>query len=94
MKTTQCEPCSEASLNSELNHLREIRTNLSRYIDVLPEDDSRTKMAAALSFIQMAIDALTSFQADQVAGIPSILTRPLVDELWPGPFPSNSHHRH
>ncbi len=69
MKTTQCVSCSEASLNSELNHLREIRTSLSRYIDVLPENDSRTKMAAALSFVQLAIDAVTDFQAEQVAGV-------------------------
>jgi hypothetical protein len=69
MKSANWEPCSETSINCELNHLREVRTSLSKCIDVLPEDDARTKMAMALSFVQMAMDALTSFQAEQVADV-------------------------
>lgn len=68
MKSANWAPCSEVSLDSELRNLREIRTNLSECIDSLPEDDvGRSKMAMALSFVQMAIDALTSFQAERVA---------------------------
>ena len=73
MKSANRESCSEASINCELNHLREVRTSLSRCIDVLPEDDARTKMALALSFVQMAMDSLASFQAEQVmGGIPTL----------------------
>jgi hypothetical protein len=67
-------PCSEASIRTELEHLREVRTNLSECIDTLPEDDARTTIATALSFVQMAMEALASFQAEQVAG--QILTLP------------------
>jgi len=73
MKSANWEPCSETSINCELNHLREVRTSLSRCIDALPEDDARTKMALALSFVQMAMDSLASFQAQQVmGGIPTL----------------------
>jgi hypothetical protein len=68
VKSANWAPCSEVSLDSELRNLREIRTNLSECIDSLPEDDvGRNKMAMALSFVQMAIDALTSFQAERAA---------------------------
>lgn len=71
MKTTQWESCSEASIDAELYRLRKVRTNLSECIDVLREDHAREKMTAALSFVQMAIDALTHFQAAQGVGISS-----------------------
>jgi len=60
MKSANWEPWSEVSINSELNHLREVRAYLSECIDALPEDDARNKMAMALSFVQMAIGALTN----------------------------------
>ena len=69
MKTTQWESCSEASIDAELYQLRKVRTNLSECIDVLPKEHARAKMAAALSFVQMAIEALTHFQAALGAGI-------------------------
>ena len=69
MRSVNWDSCSEASTNCELNRLREVRRNLSQCIDVLPEDDARAEMAMALSFVQMAIDALASFQAQQVAGV-------------------------
>jgi len=69
MKSANRESCSEASINCELNRLREVRSSLSNCIDALPEDDARTKMAMALSFVQMAMDALASFQAQQVMGV-------------------------
>ena len=53
----------DESINSELNRLREIRASLSECIDALPEDDARNKMSMALSFVQMAIGALTILQA-------------------------------
>lgn len=69
MRSVNWDSCSEASINCELNRLREVRSNLSQCIDVLPEDDARTEMAMALFFVQMAMDALVSFQAEQVAGV-------------------------
>jgi hypothetical protein len=73
MKSANWEPCSEISINCELNRLREVRRNLSECIDALPEDDARSKMLMALSFVQMAMDALASFQAEQVmGGIPTL----------------------
>jgi hypothetical protein len=57
-------PCSEDSIGSELHNLREVRANLIECLDVLPEDAvTHIKMAAALSFVQLAIDALSTFQA-------------------------------
>jgi hypothetical protein len=68
LKSANWSACSEVSLDSELRNLREIRTNLSECIDSLSEDDvGRNKMAVALSFVQMAIDALSSFQAERAA---------------------------
>ena len=59
-------PCSEDSIGSELHNLREVRANLIECLDVLPEDDvARIKMDMALSFVQLAIDALSSFQAER-----------------------------
>jgi hypothetical protein len=69
MRSVNWDSCSEASINCELKRLREVRNNLSQCIDALPEDDRRSKMAMALSFVQMAMDALASFQAEQVAGV-------------------------
>jgi hypothetical protein len=61
-------PCSETAVASELDHLREVRAKLSECLDVLPEDDiERTKVAMALSFVQLAFDALTSFQGGRAA---------------------------
>lgn len=62
MKNANWEPCSDASIHSELNHLREVRTNLSECVAVLLGDEARTNMTLALSFVQMAIDALATFQ--------------------------------
>lgn len=69
MRSANWEPCSETSINCKLNHLREVRTSLNRCIDVLPEDDARSKMALALCFVQMAMDGLASFQAERVMGV-------------------------
>jgi len=55
------------STNCELNRLREVRRKLSQCIDDLPEDDARAEIAVALSFVQMAMDALAGVQAEQVA---------------------------
>ena len=63
MKSARWEPCSEVSIKSELHNLREVRTNLTECLDSLPKDVRRTKLTVALSFVQMAIDALTTFQA-------------------------------
>jgi hypothetical protein len=65
MKCAHWEPCSEVSINSELNNLREVGTNLNECLDSLPKDVRRTKLTVALSFVQMAIDALTTFQAER-----------------------------
>jgi hypothetical protein len=65
MKNAHWEPCSEASINSESNHLQEVRANLSECVAVLSEDGARTQMAVALSFVQMAIDTLATFQAKE-----------------------------
>ena len=73
MKSANRESCSEASINCELNRLREVRASLNNCIDALPEDDARNKMLMALSYVQMAMDALSSFQAEQVmGGIPTL----------------------
>jgi hypothetical protein len=69
MKSANRESCSEASINSELNRLREVRASINNCIDALPEDDARSKMLMASSFVQMAMDALASFQAEQVMGV-------------------------
>ena len=67
MRSARWEPCSEVSINSELDNLREVRANLSECLNAMPENDSvRPRMAMALSFVEMAIDALNSFQAEQV----------------------------
>ena len=59
-------PCSEDSIGSELHNLQEVRANLIECLDVLPEDDvARIKMDMALSFVSLAIDALSSFQAER-----------------------------
>jgi hypothetical protein len=61
-------PCSEDSIASELHNLQEVRANLIECSDVLPEDDvGRIQMDMALSFVQLAIDALSRFQ-DKRAG--------------------------
>ena len=68
MKLSHWELCSESSTNSELHNLQEVRANLSKCLDALPEDDvTRTTMAMALSFVQLAIDVLTRFQAERSA---------------------------
>jgi hypothetical protein len=73
MKSANRESCSEASINCEMNRLREVRTSLNNCIDALPEGDARSKMLMALSYVQMAMDALASFQAEQVmGGIPTL----------------------
>ena len=59
-------PCSEDSIGSELHNLQEVRANLIECLEVLPEDDvARIKMDMALSFVQLAIDALSNFQAER-----------------------------
>ena len=59
-------PCSEDSIGSELHNRQEVRANLIECLDVLPEDDvARIKMDMALSFVQLAIDALSRFQAER-----------------------------
>jgi hypothetical protein len=61
-------PCSEASIDSELHNLREVRAKLSECAAVLREGDvGRTQMAMALSFVQMAIDALNKFRSERAA---------------------------
>jgi hypothetical protein len=65
MKSAHWEPCSEVSINSELRNLREVRTNLIECLDSMPKDNRRTKLTVALSFVQMAIDALTTFRAER-----------------------------
>jgi hypothetical protein len=61
-------PCSEAAVASELDHLREVRTKLGECLAVLRGGDvGRTQMAMALSFVQMAIDALSKFQSERAA---------------------------
>ena len=62
MKNANWKPCSDASIHSELSHLKEVRTNLSECVAVLAEDEPRTNITMALSFVQMAIDALATFQ--------------------------------
>jgi hypothetical protein len=58
-------PCSEDFIDSELHDLREVRANLVECRGVLPEDDAaRIQMDMALSFVQLAIDALSRFQAE------------------------------
>jgi hypothetical protein len=57
-------PCSKDSIDAELHKLREVRAGLIECLNVLPEDDvAHIKMATALSFMRLAIDALASFQA-------------------------------
>jgi hypothetical protein len=65
MKSANWEPCSAVSINSELHNLREVRTNLIECLDSMPKDNRRTKLTVALSFVQMAIDALTTFPAER-----------------------------
>jgi hypothetical protein len=60
-------PCSKDSIGSELHNLRGVRANLIKCRDilraVLPEDDvARIKMDMALSFLQLAMDVLSSFR--------------------------------
>jgi len=62
MKSANWQPCSEASINSELNHLREVRANLSECIADLLVGEARPHMTMALSFVQLAIDALATYQ--------------------------------
>jgi hypothetical protein len=63
-------PCSEDSISSDLHNLREVRANLIQCRDVLSEDDiARIKMDMALSFVQLAIDALSNFQADRAGSV-------------------------
>jgi hypothetical protein len=69
MRSVNWDCCSEASINCELNRLREVRRNLSECIDILPEDETGTTMSTALTFVQMAMDALASFQTEQVGGV-------------------------
>jgi hypothetical protein len=64
MKSANWEPCSEASINSELNHLREVRANLSECVADLLVDEERPHMTMALSFVQLAIDALAAYQVE------------------------------
>jgi hypothetical protein len=61
-------PCSEALIDSELRKLREVRVGLNECLAVLLDDDvGRPEMNATLSFIQMAIEALSRFQAKRAA---------------------------
>ena len=61
-------PCSQDSIDSAMLELREVRFKLSECLSVLREEDvGRAKMVMALSFIQMAFDALSSFQSDRDA---------------------------
>ena len=61
-------PCSEASIDSELHKLREVRVGLGECFAVLLDDDiGRPEMNMTLSFIQMAIEALSRFQAKRAA---------------------------
>jgi hypothetical protein len=48
MKSANWELCSLVSINSELGHFREIRSNLSECISTLPEDADHTLMSMAL----------------------------------------------
>lgn len=70
MKSANWEPCSEASINSELKHLREVRANLSECVANLLVDEARPHMTMALSFVQSAIDALAMYQVK----IPTVAT--------------------
>jgi hypothetical protein len=62
MKSATWAPCSEASINSELNHLREVRANLSECVADQPVNEAPPHMTMALSFVQLAIDALATYQ--------------------------------
>ena len=59
-------PCSEDSIDSALHKLRRVKLELSECLVALREKDvGRAKMAMALSFIQLAAEALLSFQFER-----------------------------
>jgi len=61
-------PCSGAVIDSGLHKLREVRDSVSECLSVLsPNDAGRTQIAMALSFIQMAMDALGKFKSERSA---------------------------
>jgi len=62
MKSANWGPCSEASINSQLNHLREVRASLSECVADLLVDEEQPHMTVALSFLQLAIEALGAYQ--------------------------------
>jgi len=60
--------CSEDSIDSALHKLRSVRFDLSECLLVLREEDTgRAKMVMALSFIQLAVEALLSLQSERDA---------------------------
>jgi hypothetical protein len=61
-------PCSEAVIDSGIHKLREVRDSVGECLSVLRANDAgRTQIAMALSFMQMAIDALTRFKSERAA---------------------------
>jgi hypothetical protein len=59
-------PCSDAVIDSDLHKLQEVRLKLSECLSVLRADDvGRTQIAMALSFVQLAIDALMKFKFER-----------------------------
>jgi hypothetical protein len=64
MKSANWQPSLEASISSELNHLQAVRANLSECVANLLEDGVPLRMTMALSFVQMAIDALGTYQGE------------------------------
>jgi hypothetical protein len=61
-------PCSEGAIDSGLHKLQEVRGIVSECLSALRADDvGRTQIAMALSFVQMAIDALGKFKSAQSA---------------------------
>jgi hypothetical protein len=58
--------CSQDSIDSASHKLRGVRLELSECLVVLREEDvGHAKMVMALSFIQLALDALVGFQSER-----------------------------
>ncbi len=59
-------PCSQDSIDSALHKLRGVGFELSECLVVLREEDvGRAKMAMALPFTQLALEALLSLQSER-----------------------------
>jgi hypothetical protein len=64
--------CSKGLIDSASHELRGVRLKLSECLVVLREEDTgHDKVVMALSFIQLALDALLGFQSERdTAGQP------------------------